>query len=289
MTSLKTFLQLLRVKHYIKNLLVFLALICSGKLFEADRLLMAAIAFASFCIISSAIYVINDLRDAERDRCHPTKKNRPIASGKVSPLKAKCIACILIALALGLNALVFRVDSTILLLLYLVLNIGYSYGLKNIPIIDVSILVSGFLLRVLYGALITGIDVSNWLFLAVMTLSFYMSLGKRRNELRQNGVQGRKVLAFYNDSFLDKNMYMCLTLAIIFYSLWSTDPKTVEMYNSRYLIFTVPFVILISMKYSLSIEGHSDADPVEVLWHDKILLGSCAVYGALMFLILYLR
>ena len=186
------------------------------------------------------------------------------------------------------NGLSFHWGSTLLLVLYFVLNLGYSFGLKNIPIVDITILVSGFIIRVLYGAVVTDIVVSNWLYLTVIAFAFYLSLGKRRNELKQIGSgETRKVLKAYPISFLDKSMGMCLTLANVFYALWSMDEKTMTFYNNKYLIFSVPIVLLITMKYSLDVEGESDGDPVEVLLHDKVLLALCVIYLAVMFLILY--
>ena len=133
------------------------------------------------------------------------------------------------------------------------------------------------------------ITVSNWLYLTVIALAFYLALGKRRNELKQlKNNDTREVLKSYTVSFLDKNMSMCLTLSNVFYALWSMDEKTISLYNNQYLTFTVPIVLLITMRYSLDIEGNSDGDPVEVLLHDKILLALCIIYLSVMFVILYL-
>lgn len=286
---MKKYIKLMRVHHYIKNFLVFAALVCSGQLFNGEKLLAGALGFGAFCLISSVIYVVNDIRDVEKDRLHPTKCKRPIASGAVSVKQGWVLAVGLFVLSMGLNALEFHPVSTTLLLLYFVLNLAYSFGLKNVPMVDVTILVSGFLIRILYGALITGITISNWLYLTVIALAFYFSLGKRRNELKNlKDGQTRKVLEYYPIAFLDKSMYMCLTLAIAFYSLWSMDERTIALYNNEYLVFTVPIVMLIVMKYSLAVEGESDGDPVEVLVHDKVLLGLVGVYLLAMFCILYL-
>lgn len=286
---MKQYIKLMRVHHYIKNILVFAALACSGQLFQVKQLLAGIIGFVAFCMVSSVVYIINDIRDKEKDRQHPTKCNRPIASGQVSVKNAWILAMVLLLIAALCNGIAFHRMSTILLVCYLALNLGYSFGLKNFPIVDVSILVSGFLIRILYGAMITEITISNWLYLTVIALAFYFALGKRRNELEQVGDGNtRKVLKYYSNNFLDKNMYLCLTLANVFYALWSMDEKTMSFYHNRYLIFTVPIVLLISMKYSLNVEGESDGDPVEVLVHDKILVMLCIVYLAVMFLILYL-
>lgn len=286
---MKKYIKLMRVHHYIKNFLVFAALVCSGQLFEGEKLLAGALGFGAFCMISSVIYVVNDIRDVEKDRLHPAKCRRPIASGAVSVKQGWVLAAGLLALSMGLNALEFHPVSTALLGLYFVLNLAYSFGLKNVPMVDVTILVSGFLIRILYGAFITGITISNWLYLTVIALAFYFSLGKRRNELKNlKDGQTRKVLEYYPIAFLDKSMYMCLTLAIAFYSLWSMDERTIALYNNEYLVFTVPIVMLIVMKYSLAVEGESDGDPVEVLVHDKVLLGLVGIYLLAMFCILYL-
>ncbi|MBE6960316.1 MAG: decaprenyl-phosphate phosphoribosyltransferase [Ruminococcaceae bacterium] len=285
---MKHYLKLMRVHHYIKNCLVFAALACSGQFFQLNKLVPAVLAFIAFCMVSSIVYIINDIRDREKDRSHPTKCNRPIAAGTVSVKGACVLAGFLLVIAVVCNGLIFQLTPTVLLALYLVLNLAYSFGLKNIPIVDITILVAGFLIRVLYGALVTGITISNWLYLTVIALSFYFALGKRRNELKQLGSdKTRTVLKAYPLSFLDKSMSMCLTLANVFYALWSMDEKTMALYNTQYLVFTVPIVLLITMKYSLDVEGESDGDPVEVLLHDKLLLALCVLYLVVMFMILY--
>lgn len=285
---MKHYIKLMRPHHYIKNILIFAALACSGQLFDLKKLIPGCLGFAAFCLVSSVVYIINDIRDVEKDRNHPTKCRRPIAAGTVPVRNAWGLATVLVVTAAVCNFLVFQPVATALLVLYLALNLAYSFGLKNIPIVDITILVSGFLIRVLYGAMVTEIVISNWLYMTVIALSFYLSLGKRRNELKQHGgSQTRKVLKAYPVDFLDKSMNMCLTLAIVFYSLWSMADSTIAAYG-QYLVFTVPIVLLIVMKYSLNIEGESDGDPVEVLIHDKVLLGLCLVYFSAMFLILYL-
>lgn len=286
---MKHYIKLMRVHHYIKNLLVFAALICSGQLFHVEKLIPGLAGFLAFCMVSSVVYIINDIRDKEKDRKHPTKCKRPIAAGTVSVKGACVLAAVLLAIAIICNCITFNIVSTLLLALYLILNLAYSFGLKNIPIVDITILVSGFLIRILYGAVITQITISNWLYLTVIAISFYFALGKRRNELKHIGSgETRKVLKAYPISFLDKSMGMCLTLANTFYALWSMDEKTIAFYDNNYLVFTVPIVLLITMKYSMAVEGESDGDPVEVLLHDKILLALCVLYVSVMFMILYL-
>lgn len=283
------YLKLMRVHHYMKNLLVFAALVCSGQLFVPAKLCAGVLSFFAFCATSSAIYIINDIRDCEKDRRHPTKCRRPIASGAVSVRNASILAVVLFVLAALLIAPVFKLSAALLLLLYIVLNLAYSFGIKNVPIADITVLAAGFVIRVIYGAQLTEIIISNWLYLAVFAMSFYLALGKRRGELIQvaDG-DTRSVLKAYPLDFLNRNMTMCLTLGNVFYALWSMDQVTTAFYHNRLLIFTVPIVLLITLKYSLTIEGASDGDPVEVLIHDRALLLLVLLYLAVMLGILYI-
>ena len=288
---MKKYIKLMRVHHSIKNGLIFLPLLFSGQLGNREMALKAFLGVIAFSLISSVVYIINDLKDVEHDRRHPTKCKRPIASGAVSVHSARLLAAMLFVFALIFNffACQFHTTAWCFIALYFGCNIGYSLGLKNIPIIDIVILVSGFLLRVLYGAAITEIEISSWLYLTVISACFYMSLGKRRNELlRQGEGISRKVLQFYNHAFLDKNMYMCLALTIAFYSLWCVDPITVQRTSGRNFVWTVPLVIVICMKYSLNVERDSDGDPVEVILSDRTLLFLSSLFVAVIFGIIYL-
>ena len=286
MIKMKKYLYLMRVHHYIKNILIFMPLIFSGGLFEWNSFVRTLLGTASFSLVTSAVYIINDIRDVEKDRLHPTKKNRPIASGAVAPAQAWLLMAVSLAAGIGLLALSgASAAGYALLLLYLVINIAYSMGLKDVPLLDIAILASGFLLRVLFGAVLTGTEVSEWLYLTVLSAAFYLGLGKRRNEL-QKGREGdtRKVLRYYTRDFLDKNMYMCLALLNTFYALWCKD---ITNEGRAYAVWTVPIVILICMKYNLTVEGNSEGDPVEVLLHDKALLALCIVYGIVIMGMLY--
>ncbi len=286
MIKMKKYLYLMRVHHYIKNILIFMPLIFSGGLFEWDSFVRTLLGTASFSLVTSAVYIINDIRDVEKDRLHPTKKNRPIASGAVAPAQAWLLMAVSLAAGIGLLALSgASAAGYALLLLYLVINIAYSMGLKDVPLLDIAILASGFLLRVLFGAVLTGTEVSEWLYLTVLSAAFYLGLGKRRNELqkRREG-DTRKVLRYYTRDFLDKNMYMCLALLNTFYALWCKD---ITNEGRAYAVWTVPIVILICMKYNLTVEGNSEGDPVEVLLHDKALLALCIVYGIVIMGMLY--
>ena len=278
---MKKYLKLARVHHYIKNILVILPLFFSGKLFDTPLLLKAVYAFFAFSFLSSAVYALNDLHDAPLDRLHEKKKLRPIASGEIKEGAAAAFAIVLLLLSAVMAY--FAGGGFIYLAVYLAVNIFYSKIGKNLPIIDVALLVSGFILRVLYGASVTGIEISSWLYLTVISLSFYLGLGKRRNELMQNSDTAREVLKSYNYSFLDKMMYMFLTMAVIFYSLWAALAS-----KSPLMIWTVPIVMLICMRYAQIAEGDSDGDPVEVIVHDKALIFLGVLFFAALGVILYI-
>jgi len=287
---MKKYLKLMRIHHYLKNVLIFLPLIFSQNLFDGNLFKKTILGFLSFSILSSIVYVINDIQDVEKDRRHSTKCKRPIASGAVSVKSAYTLIIIISIIGVLLNYLAcgLNLKAWALVIMYIGFNFAYSMGFKNLPIIDITILVSGFLLRVLYGSAITNIEVSKWLYLTVIAMSFYLGLGKRRNELKTEGSKTRKVLKYYNHGFLDKNMYMCLGLTIVFYSLWCVDSVTIQRYSSSNIVWTVPLVMLICMKYSLNIEGDSDGDPVSVLLKDKILIGMVLLYSIILLFIIYI-
>ena len=284
------YIKLARPHHWIKNVLVLLPLLCSGQFLEWERLRHALWGFLAFSLLASAIYCINDIRDRDKDRNSTTKCHRPIASGAVTVPKALvfCGGLLLGALGCGYLAAGLEPGCWLAFGAYFVLNLGYSLGLKNMPLIDIAILVSGFLLRILYGGAVTDIVLSKWLCLTVMAASFYLGLGKRRGEIRGQKGDTRAVLRYYSESFLDKNMYMCLALAVIFYALWTVDALTVARVGSENLVWTVPLVILICMKYSLAVEGESDGDPVEVLLHDRLLLGLALLLAVIVIAVIYL-
>ena len=289
MKKLKNILKLMRIKHYLKNGLIFLPLIFNSQLFEKKPLLMTFYGFISFCLISSAVYDINDIKDVEKDRMHKIKKNRPIASGAISIKEAILLFIVLIIFSLSINIFIIKKFSSILLIsLYLILNIMYSLGLKNIPIIDVVILVSGFVIRVIYGASIMSIEISKWLYLTVMSGSFFMGFGKRRNEIIKQGNDSRAVLKYYTKDYLDKFMYACLVLTLMFYSLWSVDTSTTAKFGEN-MIYTIPLVMIIFMKYCLDIEGNSYGDPVDVITSDKILMCMVGILAISMYILIYVR
>lgn len=289
--SVRDIVKLMRPKHYLKNLLLFVPIIFSRRLLEGVAFSQVLIGFGSFSLLCSAVYILNDIRDVESDRQHVVKRNRSIAAGRVSIPVALVLAGACIGLSVFLDICIVEsgADSFFLLLLYFMVNLSYSMGLKHIPFLDIFLLVLGFLIRVLYGAAIIDESVSNWVLLTVISLSFYLGLGKRRNELKKSDGKAltRRVLQYYSFPFLDKFMYLCLSLAIVFYSLWSSDTSVAARYGTDKLVWTVPLVILLMMKYSADVESDSYGDPVDVIWNDKPLIGLGLFYAVIMVLLIY--
>jgi 4-hydroxybenzoate polyprenyltransferase len=296
---LKAYAQLLRLHHYIKNILIFIPLFFSLDFFNMRSLARSALGFAVFSLLASIIYILNDMQDREKDRLHSTKCRRPLASGAIPVGHARVAVGVLTAILLALTAALLGVlenrwsawAAAGLLIAYLTLNIGYSYGLKNIPLVDISILAAGYVIRVLFGALIIGISISVWLYLMITVGAYYLGLGKRRNEMTGQGKDAgtRAVMRWYSHDFLDKNMYMCQALCVVFYALWSIDGVTVQRFNTAAFVYTIPLILIILFKYSLNIETAADGDPTSIVLHDKTLLFLCGAYAVWAFCIMYVH
>ena len=289
---MKKYLKLIRIKHWLKNGLVFLPIFFSLNILNVPLLINCFLAFFVFSITSSIVYIYNDMNDIEKDKKHPIKKLRPLASGAIS-LKAACYTMVLfVIMDIVLMSILYLNTSNLFVfvipIVYLVLNILYSKGLKNIPIIDVVILVSGYILRVVYGGIVTDISVSKYLYLMIIFGAFFLGFGKRRNEIIQNGKESRKSLEKYNKEFLDKNMYVSYALAVVSYTLWCVDPVTIARIGNDYIFWTIPVLMIILQLYSLNIEADSDGDPMEVILSDKKILITGVIYLILLVLIIYI-
>lgn len=287
----REYFRLLRVKHYIKNILLFVPLFFAGKFFSLDVWVPTLMGFISFSLMASFVYIVNDIIDVEKDRRHPVKCNRPIASGKIPVTHAIMAAFILavsawVILYENFNSIFSK--AHVYLLVYTLMNILYSIWLKNIPIVDVMALASGFLIRILYGAALSDIWVSKWLYLTVLVFSLYLGLGKRKKEIEKCKEQEtRQVLQYYTKDYLEKIMLMCMSVGVVFYSLWSAN-ITESANISENMIWTVPVILAIVMRYEMLIErADSFGDPVEVLYSDKILVSITVVYGIFCIALLY--
>lgn len=282
-------LRLLRIRHWLKNLLVLFPVVFAGRLADPVFLGAAIAAFFAFSLAASGVYAFNDIRDAERDRLHPVKKERPIASGAISERAASAVACALMVAAVAVTVLFAQqiTLSLIILMLYIGLNVAYSLGAKAVPVLDAAILSFGFLLRVLYGGAFCTISISSWLFLTVLALSIFLALGKRRGEMDRYGTGARESLKRYPKAFLDKNMYVFLGLGLAFYSLWTIERMGGISLGADLaewlMIAAVPLAMFACIRYSFDIErDDSDGDPVSVVLGDKPLLCLMALWAVVV-------
>ena len=283
------YLKLFRVKHYVKNFIIFLPIVFSGNMLNIAYFATVLLGFLSFNLMASYVYIVNDIKDVEQDRNHPTKCRRPIASGAISIARARILGFMSLFVSLLLLAFLVNRGSNMFIAIYLVAyllnNVIYTHKLKHIPILDVFSIAIGFVIRVFFGATIINVEVSDLLYLTIIAAAFYMGYGKRRNEIGiTNKAETRAVLKNYNLQFLDKSMVICATLTIIFYSMWALI-MDMESYSS--LVMTVPIILIIMMRYSLIVEGDSDGDPTEVILGDRLLMGLAVIYASLLLIILY--
>lgn len=274
-------LKEMRIKSWVKNIFVFLPIVFSLELFEVDRLVKAVILALSFCLVSSGIYILNDIIDVEKDRRHEVKKNRPIASGKISIPVAVCVFCLLMLIG-GAMSCYIGIYPFLLILSYVIINVLYSKWLKKVALLDCFCIAAGFVIRVLVGGTIVSEGVSHWMFLTVVAVSLFMAFGKRRGELvSYTTKETREVLNQYDIGFLNGIIFLCAGVAMVFYSLWSISQKS-------NLVYTVPLVLFTVIRYLyLVFKGKADADPTNLILSDAILLGACGVCGIVMLVMLY--
>jgi 4-hydroxybenzoate polyprenyltransferase len=275
------YIKLLRPKNWLKNIFVFIPLVFSLALNDVSKLANTVIAFVVFCIVSSSVYIFNDIRDIEIDRAHPIKCNRPLASGEA---RVSTAAFISVALAVAALALAFYINMALVLVsaLYMAENIVYTVFLKHKPIYDSYCIAAGFVLRIYAGSFASAEPVSDWLFLTIISMSLFMAFGKRRGEmLRVESSGQRAVLESYSLAFLNGMVFVCAGLSVAFYALWA-------MSREMNIIYTTPIIIFIVCRYLLIIcSEDSHGDPASVIISDKTLICACAFYAAFVVYLLY--
>lgn len=267
---------LIRPKHWIKNLVIFAPLIFARELFAGDQVVAAARAFLAFCLTASAVYIINDIADAEADRAHPLKRNRPIASGRMSVRSALIVLGAVIALCVPL-CIGMRGRFILLLAVYFAMNIAYTFRLKNVMLLDVFVIAAGFMLRVLAGAYAIGVEVSSWIVLCSMFISLFLGSAKRRGELvnfRESGAEApRRVLKLYSVEFLEQMLTIAAAGAVISYALYTVAPRTVEVFGTDELIYTTVFVMYGVFRYLFLIRtGEKAENPTLLLTTDRPII-----------------
>ena len=289
MPTLIPLIKLLRPHQWVKNGFVLLGLLFGHAWTDPVKLSQALAAFAAFSLLASAVYVLNDLIDREQDRLHPKKQYRPLAAGTVGvgPAVVLGLACLLGGSALALTV---AGSSPWIFFVYVVLNIGYSLGLKHVVILDVFIIAAGFMLRILAGTI--GIDIapSHWLLLCGLMLTLFLGFAKRRAELgamEADSASHRRVLEHYTESMLDQFIGIAAAGTLVSYALYTVSAETVALHGSRSLIYTLPFVLYGMMRYLWRLHRHGGGgDPAQELLTDPHLLVAAVGWLALVLAIL---
>ena len=286
---IKQLLNAMRPKQWVKNGILFTALVFDQQLLHLSSLLRTFGGFFIFCMGASAVYLINDLVDLEQDRQHPLKRNRPLASGKLSKNVAATAAIIFSIVALGLGFWL-EMKFGLIILAYMVLNLVYSFYLKNIPIIDVLVIAAGFVLRVGAGVVLVTVQrFSPWMYVCVTLISLFMGLGKRRAEmvlLADNANSHRRVLDGYTLSFIDHLLSIVSSTTILAYSLYTFSAENLP--PNHLMMLTIPFVIYGIFRYLYLVHVQAEGGaPEELLLSDKPLMATVALWGITSVAILY--
>lgn len=285
-------LKSLRPQQWIKNFFIFAAIIFSRNIFNLPLLLKAVIAFIAFCVLSSSLYILNDLKDLEEDKHHPIKSKRPLASGRLK--KSHAILSFVILSSLGfILAVTLNRNFFIIALVYFILQIAYSFRLKHVVILDVFVIAAGFLIRVVAGGLAIEVSLSSWLLICTTLLALFLALGKRRHELvllEEEASDHRPILEEYNPYFLDQLIAVVTASIVIAYCLYTIDAKTVAKFGTTNLLYTVPFVFYGIFRYLYLIHQKSKGgSPETLILKDKPLLIDIFLWIASAVFILYMR
>jgi len=273
---MKNVLILLRPRQYIKNLLIFFPLFFSLKIFDVSLLLNAFTAFCAFCLAASSVYIINDIKDIEKDKEHPKKKNRPMASGAVTLNRGIIAATVMISLAIAVSYTA-GYSMVIIVSAYFVMNIFYSFGLKNIPLLDIHIISAGFIMRLIsgtdYGA-VKGVFPSHWIIIMTFLLSLFLAFAKRRDDiiLASKGLNVRKSIEGYSTDFVNSAMSVMSAVIIVAYLLYTLDSSVMAHFKSGNLYITSFFVVLGIFRYmQLTFVYNKTGNPTEVVFTDRFL------------------
>lgn len=281
----------MRPEQWIKNLFVFTALLFSKNLLNLSKSIEALAGFVIFCLITGSIYLINDLVDLEKDKLHPVKSQRPLASGKLKTNTAVVIIFLLCCIGFFF-AFYMDLFFGIIALAYFLLNISYSLYLKNIVIIDVVTIAAGFVLRVLGGAVIISVTASQWLILCTILLALFLGFSKRRHELvllEDAAANHRNVLKHYSPYFLDQMISVVTASTVICYALYAMSRDTVEKLGTSKLLYTIPFVLYGIFRYLYLVHQKEEGgSPTEIMFTDKPMIINVSLWVITSIIFIYI-
>ena len=285
------YFRLVRITSWPKNFFVFVPAVFSKHIFETPVLKNIIIAFFIFSLASSIVYIFNDIMDASKDRIHPLKKDRPIAKGVITKREAGTLFIILLALFIAFTFML-KYDFVMIVWFYIILNLLYTLFLKKIVIVDIFCIASGFMLRVLSGAFIISVLISNWLILTTMFLSLFLAIMKRRVEIAgsPNALEQRDVLKDYSLNFTDQIGAITASGVILSYALYSVADRTVKSFGTEGLVYTTIFVIFGIFRYMyLVYKKEKGENVIEVILTDMPMMINLILYVLTAVYIIYLR
>lgn len=285
-------LRLLRIKQWVKNLFLFIPLFFAGQLFNLSALLDLLYGFLAFSLVASGVYILNDYNDIENDRIHPVKRERPLASGEIGLRLAFSLLAVMLLAGFGLAWFVDR-SFFFILAAYFALNLAYSFGLKQVALLDIFIIALGFLLRVVAGGVLANVPLSQWLFIMVFLLALFLALAKRRDDLclfLESGQQMRKSVEHYNLEFLGSCLTLISAIIIMSYIMYTVSPDVQERLGSEHLYVTAVFVIAGMMRYlQITMVEKKSGSPTEILLKDNFIRLSVLGWIIAFYVILYLH
>ena len=283
-------LRALRPHQWVKNVFVFAALIFSKNLMQTEQLIQALLAFTAFSFTASSIYLVNDVADYERDRLHPKKSKRPIASDKVKRTTALLMSALVATAGLSIAWWLNR-PTGIVLSIYGAMNLAYSFRLKHIVLLDVFIIAAGFLLRVTAGAFAISVPISPWLLLCTFFIALFLAFCKRRHELvslGENAASHRGILAEYSTPFIDKMVSALASMTVMSYALYTIDPAVVNRLGTDGLLMTLPIVLLGVFRYLYLVhQRQQGGSPTEIVLRDRSIQGIAVLYLAIVVACIY--
>lgn len=284
-------LTLMRVKQWVKNTFMFIPIFFAGELFDAGKLWPLAVSFICFSLVASSIYIINDIRDVRLDRLHPEKQKRPIASGAVKVSTGYILSAVLAIVGLTMSYYINQ-DFVKVLTLYFLLNVAYSWGLKNIAILDILIVASGFVLRIISGGLVANVEVSHWLILMVYLLALFIALAKRRDDIVEFNLSGKVLRTStqnYNLDYIHSILTMLSAIMVVSYLMYTLSPEVIGRFHSKYLYLTSVFVIAGTMRYiQITMVENKSGSPTNIFYSDRFLHFTLAGWVISFFLIIYI-
>ncbi|UCG15897.1 MAG: decaprenyl-phosphate phosphoribosyltransferase [Phycisphaerales bacterium] len=278
------YLQLMRCREWIKNLVVFVGPILGLKLFDWTSIWQAWTCFFAFCLVSSSSYAINDVMDREADARHPLKRKRPVARGAISPAAALAFGVLLVVAGMTLSLRLLRMEVADLLGAYFILILGYSSGFKKRIILDVIIIAVGFVLRAWAGAEAVGVATSPWLIACTFTLCLFMGFGKRRCELAafenvEQATEHRATLARYTPELLNNLTSVSAGIAIVTFLLYTLDPSKPPPFPKQHLLYTLPLVVYGVFRFAMLAQGGKYNGPTEIVLKDRPFAGTIVLWG----------